>query len=295
MNVVPLSALGDFPVERPISKIKVAPIPRELKTLCAERICACIRAIRAKGFIVAMPTVSYDLRGKTAGKAYLRENHIQLNAVLLLENREEFVADTPGHEAAHLAAYANFGQEGRGHGVRWAEMMRLIGQRPARTHNYDVTNSRVHKTYAYRCNCQAFNLGIRRHKAGLAGKLICKKCKGILRHVPSGDMATTRPSPVPPFAGSAQSGSSPRPATAAMLGFAASLSATYGQPVPPDKSFEAISQFISELKRQPAPEPPPSGRQLEYAKSLAKAKGLTVPSATWASRKMLSAWISTNC
>lgn len=137
------------------------------------------------------PTIDYSLKGKTAGQAFYRQGKIKLNAILLLENTDDFINDTVPHEVAHLIDYAvnasNFGNTARvaaqmqqlleqhryhnarkhsAHGPSWKAIMRLFGCEPSRCHNYDVTNSRRKtRSYLYECTCcgQRVTLGSKRH------------------------------------------------------------------------------------------------------------------------------------
>lgn len=69
----------------------------------------------------------------------LRGSYITLATKLLALNGEEFIGRTPGHEAAHIIAIELFGDLGRGHGPRWKEVMRVIGQDASRLHNMKTT------------------------------------------------------------------------------------------------------------------------------------------------------------
>lgn len=114
------------------------------------------------GKTFSFPSISYDLRGKTAGTATYQKNHIRLNATLLMENKEHFMETTVPHELAHLLTYQVFGvprdRNGRHrpHGIEWEGMMQLLGVNPNRTHSYDTTNSvaRKNKQFVWKCeNC----------------------------------------------------------------------------------------------------------------------------------------------
>lgn len=127
-----------------------------------------------------MPTVSYSLRGGTAGRANYIRWHVELNPVLLMENLEDFLARTVPHELAHLACHRiypeaydpfhnndeaagilrmmrNAGRRVRRpkrevHGPRWKEIMRVLGAPATRCHTYDVTNVKRRKSrHEYRC------------------------------------------------------------------------------------------------------------------------------------------------
>lgn len=125
----------------------------------------------------SMPHVVYDLRGRTAGMAILRNWKIRLNAVLLMENIDDFIDRTVPHELAHLitdVVYPEahdrsaehmrnvlnagllgvFGTQRRIkrpkrdiHGAQWQSVCRVLGMTDiTRCHSYDTTNSRVVKS-----------------------------------------------------------------------------------------------------------------------------------------------------
>ena len=122
--------------------------------------------------------VTYDLRGRTAGTAQSNTRHVRLNAVLLMENQTEFVADTVGHELAHifdkdLNGYRTKSNGKRDiHGYGWKNVMRAIGQDPARCHSFDTSTSTVSNRtkHVWTCGCGdvTMSLGDKRHRRQLA-------------------------------------------------------------------------------------------------------------------------------
>ena len=105
---------------------------------CIDRIRFCVELIRTRtGIILPYPRISFDLRGAVAGRAFYAQNMIKINPILLAENPEDFVARTPGHEVAHLAAFRGYGYI-EPHGREWAAMMAVLGQPAIRCHNYDT-------------------------------------------------------------------------------------------------------------------------------------------------------------
>lgn len=73
----------------------------------------------------------------TAGRAWYKERAIQLSRNLLLLNRDMFVQETPGHEAAHIIAFGVFGA--RGHGKAWKYVMGILEVNGKRCHSMKVT------------------------------------------------------------------------------------------------------------------------------------------------------------
>ena len=54
------------------------------------------------------PIVNYDVKGMKAGVAYLQQNEIRLNPILLQENGDTFIQQVVLHELAHLLVYQQF-------------------------------------------------------------------------------------------------------------------------------------------------------------------------------------------
>ena len=273
----------------------------------------------------ATPTIGFDLSGTTAGKAYLTRNHVQLNAVLYVENAQDFLADTIPHELAHLVAHQVYGRAIKPHGKEWQSVMRSLGVEPSRTHDYDVTNARTVTTYPYLCKCRTHAITKTRLRHARAGKLRCNKCLAILRptntlptpggpHVaPPARTASVRPCP-PPVPPSTNTG---RPPTEKMLAYAKSLSIRAGVPLTADAllDFRKCSEAIERLKAMPAISgtaaglarpgvgfpvgtsasvEPPTEKQLEFANRIAQKKGITIPQTVLGCKRQISEWISKN-
>ncbi len=85
------------------------------------------------------PTVSFDLSGRCAGKAFCLKWEIKLNPVLMRENLQDFLDDTIPHEWAHLVAFEVFKE--RGHGAWWWWTMGRLNIKSTRCHDYDTSNA----------------------------------------------------------------------------------------------------------------------------------------------------------
>ncbi|MBV6541233.1 SprT family zinc-dependent metalloprotease [Ursidibacter maritimus] len=127
------------------------------------------------------PIVNYDLKGMKAGVAYLQQNEIRLNPILLQENGDTFIQQVVPHELAHLLVYQQFGRV-QPHGKEWRMVMETVLGVPAETYHCFDTTSVQGERFSYRCECQTHQLSIRRHNAILRQnrQYLCRKCKKVL-------------------------------------------------------------------------------------------------------------------
>lgn len=124
-----------------------------------------------------LPEVHYQQRGTAAGTAWLEQNEIRLNPVLLLENQQSFIDEVVPHELAHILVWKHFGRVSP-HGKEWKWMMEsVLGVAARRTHQFSVQSVRS-KTFSYRCLCQQHQLTVRRHNRVLRGETQyrCTRC-----------------------------------------------------------------------------------------------------------------------
>jgi len=124
-----------------------------------------------------LPNISYSLKGSTAGLVDFRTETLKFNEVLLNENLEAFITDTVAHEMAHWIDHLVYDSyrikydiNGKRiptscHGIRWKEIMGILGQEPNRCHSYK-TNHVKRRTRRYSYVCSSCN-----HKLGIAGKM----------------------------------------------------------------------------------------------------------------------------
>lgn len=121
------------------------------------------------------PTVDFAIRGRTAGRAFYLRNHISFNKMLLMQEGDNFIKSTPGHEVAHLVAHLVYGNEISSHGNEWRSVMIAIGQAPDRCHDFEVRTGNV---YLCKCPNREHHLSTRMHNSIQAGKnRICSYCK----------------------------------------------------------------------------------------------------------------------
>lgn len=106
---------------------------------CQQEVIKAFEVARNKlGIVMPLPRITFHLRGTTAGRAYIAENRIDFNPVLLRGNLERFLDRTPWHEVAHLLSFRKYGGRIRPHGEEWQRIMWAFGKPATRCHNYDT-------------------------------------------------------------------------------------------------------------------------------------------------------------
>lgn len=125
----------------------------------------------------SLPRVQYNVRGLKAGVAYLQQNEIRLNPILLLENQLTFIRQVVPHELAHLLVFQQFGRV-KPHGKEWKMVMEQILGVPADIYHCFDTTQVQGKRFNYQCACQIHTLSNRQHNAILKQhrQYCCKKC-----------------------------------------------------------------------------------------------------------------------
>lgn len=282
--MIPSSAIGVLPREVPVSNRRAPPVPSAVKDRAKRSLAQWVELARQRyNRPLFMPTISFDLVGTTAGRAHQDKRHVQLNAVLLTENLDEFEKQIIPHELAHLLVMHLYGFSG-GHGDEWKHTMRRLGLTPDRTHSLDVTNARtVPRMSGYACGCGPCEISTKMHnKIRRGAKFTCQKCRKRLHWtgVPGGagtvaPVARPVARPATPYPSRTPTPSptpSPRPTPGArtpsdsMLRFADSLAKKHGMALPADAKvdFEACRQFLdkwskaSVIPRLAAPAPVPT-------------------------------------
>ena len=139
------------------------------------------------------PYIRLDLRGESAGQAWLQKYQLRFNPVLLKENREHFLRQTVAHEVAHLLTYELFGPKAQAHGKEWQAIMTDVYALPAdRCHTYNTQNS-SRKPWLYQCRCEGklVALSTIRHNRSRKGVVyLCTSCKKPLKFVKNASMFT---------------------------------------------------------------------------------------------------------
>lgn len=129
-----------------------------------------------QGYFV--PSLRFDIRGKTAGMALPLRWELRFNPVLLQENPDAFLQEVVPHEISHLLVYAQFGRV-RPHGKQWQDIMQhVFDVKPKTTHSFDVSSVQG-KTFPYQCGCNVIHLSLRRHNKVQTRKVnyFCRRCK----------------------------------------------------------------------------------------------------------------------
>lgn len=135
-------------------------VSADLKKRVQVRIDECVAAIE-KQYNMKMPSmvVEYDINSSRLAGQACYPNRVRLNPVFLNAYGDEFIADTVGHEVAHIAVFTIY-YKGRGrrvspHGYEWASVMATIGQDASRCHNFDVpagiSVGKQKAKYNYKC------------------------------------------------------------------------------------------------------------------------------------------------
>ena len=267
----------DLPREKSTSTKNAKPVPDWLKLRVREGIAYYVnvaRRIYKRPF--DMPTVGFDLRGRTGGTANFQNWHLRFNAILLVENRDEYLRQVVPHEVAHLISDAHFGDKLAPHGKEWQSVMRAFGRPPDVTHKMDTSNASTVKQIAYRCACQDHHIGEKVHNKIMAGlsQHTCRKCKTVVK--PKDPLLVPKP-----FVSASRVGNR-APATLPRFKIVIDLTGAGGR-VPTGGAV-----LPSAFGRPPEK---PSERQVAYAESLARNAGVALPALVRLSKAECSAFI----
>ena len=127
--------------------------------LVAAKLAECLRIARTRfpAITFVMPSVTFTLKGETAGTYNSKQNCFNFHDVFLNENIEDYVKETVPHEFAHYVYCVLFANSPGGkfihHGKDWKTIVMLLGGTPSTSHSYSTTNIvRKHKTMP--CVCE---------------------------------------------------------------------------------------------------------------------------------------------
>jgi len=111
---------------------------------------------------IVQPEITFRASGTRAGTAFLHQNRINFNRILLHHYPDEYLNDIVPHEVAHIVVHTLFGRV-KPHGKEWQlVMLTVFGREPAVTHTLDISVLK-RKTWHYRCGCSTHELTTRRH------------------------------------------------------------------------------------------------------------------------------------
>jgi SprT protein len=117
---------------------------------------------------------------KEGRKSYI----IRLHAELLEKFRELYIKDVLTHEFAHAIQMELFAKS-KPHGREWKSIMESLSGTPYKKSNinYHLKNSRILKTYHYRCDCREYLITSIRHNKIIRNIMIyrCKKCGEMIK------------------------------------------------------------------------------------------------------------------
>lgn len=135
--------------------------------------------LRKCGHTVPHYQVKFADLKTTGGQADLRRNIVTLNHRFIKGKWDDLLHKTLTHEIAHLQAWATY--RDRGHGAGWKRVMRQLGLKPERCHNYSLEGTGIDYTLVY-CNCaRPIEMRTRQANKMRSGiKYRCRICKETL-------------------------------------------------------------------------------------------------------------------
>lgn len=125
--------------------------------------------------------ISFDLRGAKAGTATPLYNKVTYNLDMAVENFDEFMSMTVGHEVAHLIAH-KLVRNCKPHGYEWKMVMKYFNCDDSRCHSMTYKNAATRRRYMYTCKCgHIYKVGVKIHNNIQNNiKYSCTRCKRIL-------------------------------------------------------------------------------------------------------------------
>lgn len=136
--------------------------------------------------------VLFDLSGRASGMYRVngKARQIRYNPYIFARYFEDHLVATVAHEVAHYIADCLYGMANiKPHGVEWRAVMGSFGVEASRTfdHSLDGVPQRRYQRVAYRCDCGAHQLGIRRHNKVRRRQAVyrCRRCQAVLVAMPT--------------------------------------------------------------------------------------------------------------
>lgn len=119
-------------------------LSEEVMVLVYQKVAECIKKLNAHYKVeFELPDIRFDLHNEIGGLAYPDLQILRFNLILLLENREHYLANVVPHEVAHLFVPFVFGDvwpRPSGHGSHWHEVMGVLGVPANMYHTYDTSS-----------------------------------------------------------------------------------------------------------------------------------------------------------
>lgn len=123
-----------------------------------------------------MPTVEFFTKGRNAGWAAEKRNTLSFNITLAAHNPDTFY-QTVIHEVAHLVTWRVYPRAKQNHGPEFKYVDVALGGRGKRCHSYDVSVSKVKRSYTrYVCACDCKEHYLTAKVAAQASSYRCRKC-----------------------------------------------------------------------------------------------------------------------
>ncbi|MFP4105324.1 MAG: SprT-like domain-containing protein [Phycisphaerae bacterium] len=116
---------------------------------------------------------NYRLR-TTLGRAFLKEDRVELNPRLLTENPDQFVP-TLAHELAHLVVHHRHGPVAKPHGTQFRYLMQQLGLSSKATHKVPVGHlKQKRRRYLYLHRCET--CGVSFIARSIRRNVYCRQC-----------------------------------------------------------------------------------------------------------------------
>lgn len=156
-------------------------------------------AVKKLGFDEVDFDYDFSMVGKSGGShrytilpnGTITKDTLRFNLLMMAQDPEKYLKVVVGHEVAHMVAEHLFGtyEKPVGHGPYWKHVMRVFGLEPARTHDFDVSESsgvvvRKVTKYEVKCDCRSLMITSHRRTKMLNGKnYVCSLCKTRIKLV----------------------------------------------------------------------------------------------------------------